>query len=136
MNRESILDGIPEQIPALYGAYQTSSKAARVGFDWENLEGIRDQFLEEFEELQAAIQEKDEAKIKEEVGDLLLTAINISRQLQIDPETALTRANPQVHDAFQGYGESTLPARDAPCGRSRLMKWRPFGKLTSTMGPS
>ncbi len=93
VTRESILDGIPEQIPALYGAYQTSSKAARVGFDWENLEGIRDQFLEEFEELQAAIQEKDEAKIKEEVGDLLLTAINISRQLQIDPETALTRAN-------------------------------------------
>ena len=98
---ESILDGISDKIPALYGAYQTSSKAARVGFDWKNLEGIRDQFLEEFEELQAAIQEEDGTKIKEEVGDLLLAALNISRQLQIDPETALTRANRKFSTRFK-----------------------------------
>ena len=101
VTRESILDGIPDKIPALYGAYQTSSKAARVGFDWENLEGIRDQFLAEFEELQAAIQEDDESKIKEEVGDLLLAALNISRRLQIDPETALTRANRKFSARFR-----------------------------------
>lgn len=101
VTRRSILDGIPEKMPALYAAYQTSSKAARVGFDWDSLEGIRDQFLEEFDELQTAIQEKDEAKIKEEVGDLLLAALNISRQLQIDPETALTRANRKFSARFK-----------------------------------
>ena len=53
------------------------------------------------EELQAAIQEKDEARIKEEVGDLLLAALNISRQLQIDPETALTRANRKFSARFK-----------------------------------
>ncbi|MEE8349325.1 MAG: nucleoside triphosphate pyrophosphohydrolase [Acidobacteriota bacterium] len=101
VTRESILDGIPDRIPALHGAYQTSSKAARVGFDWENLEDIRDQVLEEFQELQEAVQEGDADKIKEEVGDLLLAALNISRRLQIDPETALTRANRKFSTRFK-----------------------------------
>ncbi len=101
ITRESILDGIPERIPALYAAYQTSSKASRVGFDWDNLEGVRDQFLEEFEELQVAIQEEDQAKIKEEVGDLLLAALNIPRQLQVDPETALIGANRKFSARFK-----------------------------------
>ena len=116
--RESILDGIPERIPALYAAYQTSSKAARVGFDWENLEGVRDQFLEEFEELQAAIQEEDPAQIKEEVGDLLLAALNISRQLQIDPETALRRANRKFSARFKAmerhFGDQGRALREVP----------------------
>lgn len=101
VTRESILDGIPDKMPALYVAYQTSSKAARVGFDWANLEGVRDKFLEEFEELQASIQEGDEVGIKEEVGDLLLAALNISRLLQVDPETALARANRKFSERFK-----------------------------------
>ena len=88
-------------MPALYVAYQTSSKAARVGFDWANLEGVRDKFLEEFEELQASIQEGDEVGIKEEVGDLLLAALNISRLVQVDPETALARANRKFSERFK-----------------------------------
>lgn len=99
--RESLLDGIPEHLPALYTTYQITSKASRVGFDWSDVEGIREKFLEEFEELKAAIQNGDPEPIKNEVGDLLFTAVNIARFLQIDPETALKRANDKFAARFK-----------------------------------
>ncbi len=99
--RESILAGIPERIPALYASYQMSSKAARVGFDWNSIEEIRDKFLEEFQELQDALQGGEEKDIREEVGDLLFAALNIARYLQVDPETALTRANRKFSARFK-----------------------------------
>lgn len=101
VNRESLLDGIPEKIPALYASYQMSSKAARVGFDWNNIEQIRDQLVQEFEELQEALENGDQQHIKEEVGDLLFASLNIARYLQIDPETALNRANRKFSTRFR-----------------------------------
>jgi len=91
--KESLLDGIPESLPAVYTTYQITSKAARVGFDWRDIEGIRDKFLEEFQELQEALEAGDLERSREEVGDLLFSALNIARHLQIDPVTALKRAN-------------------------------------------
>lgn len=117
-SRKSLLDGIPGQLPALYGAYQISSKAARVGFDWDNIEGIRDKFLEEFQELQEALAQGDEQKVKDEVGDLLFAALNISRHLQIDPETALSRANRKFTGRFKAmerhFTEKGQPLKDVP----------------------
>lgn len=101
VDARSLVEGIPENLPALYASYQISSKAARVGFDWPDIEGIRDQFLEEFSELQSAIQEGNSERIKEEVGDLLFTALNLSRFLQIDPETALKQANRKFSERFK-----------------------------------
>ena len=121
ITRESMLDGIPDKIPALYATYQMSSKAARVGFDWKSIQEIRDKFLEEFKELQDALQQGEEAKIKEEVGDLLFAALNIARYLQIDPETALTRANRKFsvrfkamekHFASQGRALKEVPVEE------------------------
>ncbi len=103
--RKSMLDGIPKDLPALYAAYQVSSKASRVGFDWPHLEGIRNKFLEEFVELQKAIQDGCTENIKKETGDLLLAAVNIARFLQIDPETALSRANAKFSDRFRKMEE-------------------------------
>lgn len=100
--KESLLDGIPEELPAVYRTYQLTSKASRVGFDWQNIEGIRDKILEEFEELQEALSNGDEKSIKEEVGDLVFAALNIARYLQIDPETALKRANSKFSRRFRG----------------------------------
>ncbi len=102
MTRESLLDGIPEKIPALYATYQMSSKAARVGFDWSSIEQIRDKLEEEFEELQDALRQGEEKQIKEEVGDLLFASLNIARYLQIDPETALSGANRKFSARFRG----------------------------------
>lgn len=100
-NRTSLLDGIPEGLPALYAAYQISSKAARVGFEWPGIESLRNRFLQEFRELQKAVEEGKADQIKEEVGDLLFTVLHISRTLQIDPETALRRANRKFLQRFR-----------------------------------
>lgn len=99
---KSLLDGIPKGLPPMYTTYQITSKAARVGFDWEDIEGIRDKFLEEFEELQEALAEQDPRKVQEEVGDLVFAALNIARYLEIDPGTALKRSNEKFVRRFQG----------------------------------
>lgn len=105
VTRKSLLDGIPKELPSLYFAYQVSSKAARVGFDWGNIEDIREKLLEEFEELRSALEEGDEEKAKDEMGDLLFSAVNMARHLQIDPETALNRANRKFSARFKAMEE-------------------------------
>ena len=99
--KESLLDGIPESLPAVYCTYQMTAKASRVGFDWKDIDGIRDKLLEEFEELKEALRSRDEKGVKEEVGDLVFAALNIARYLQIDPETALKRANSKFSRRFR-----------------------------------
>ncbi len=99
-DRKSMLDGVPENLPAMYSAYQISAKAARVGFDWPDIQGIRDKLLEEFGELEEAVADGDPQRVQEEIGDLLFAALNISRYLQIDPETSLRRANRKFTERF------------------------------------
>ncbi len=79
--KESLLDGIPQELPTIYRTHQITAKAARVGFDWESVDGIQEQWDEEFEELQAARATGDQSAIQEEVGDLLFTALNVARYL-------------------------------------------------------
>jgi tetrapyrrole methylase family protein / MazG family protein len=99
--KESLLDGIPPGLPALYTTYQVSAKAARVGFDWADIAGIREKLNEEFDELKAAVDDGDPDRVKEEVGDLLFAAVNVARFLQIDPETALNGANEKFARRFR-----------------------------------
>jgi len=99
--RESLLDGIPEKLPALYRANQMTAKAARVGFDWPDVAGIVSKLVEELEELQVARQGGDGDRVKEEVGDVLFTAVNLCRRLEIDPETALNGANRKFSRRFR-----------------------------------
>jgi MazG family protein len=99
--RKSVLDGIPETLPTLYRSHQLTSKAARVGFDWPDLDGIHSQYKEEFRELKLALETGDEEHVREEVGDLIFTVLNLARFLEIDPETALRRANRKFKRRFQ-----------------------------------
>ncbi|OPY71604.1 MAG: Nucleoside triphosphate pyrophosphohydrolase [Syntrophorhabdus sp. PtaU1.Bin058] len=85
----SLLSNIPVNIPALLRAYIITRRVARVGFDWEKLEDIYEKMHEEIGELKGAEEAKDIAAIKEEIGDLLFTIVNISRFHNIDPEDAL-----------------------------------------------
>ena len=105
VSRKSLLDGIPSKLPSLYFAYQISSKAARVGFGWENIEGIKEKLLEECEELCVALEEGDEEKVKDEMGDLLFSAVNMAQYLQVDPETALNRASRKFSARFKAMEE-------------------------------
>ncbi len=99
--RDSLLDGVPDGLPALYKAHQISTKAARVGFDWPDLSGVRQKLDEEFSELEQALKAEDVESIQEEVGDLLFAALNVARFVQIDPETALNRASRKFVGRFQ-----------------------------------
>lgn len=99
--KKSLLDGVPAGLPALYTAYQVTSKASRVGFDWPEIGGIREKVVEEFRELEEAVDAGDEDRIREEVGDLLFSAVNAARFLEIDPETALRGANRKFIARFQ-----------------------------------
>ncbi len=85
----SPLSDIPLVMPALLRAYIATKRASRVGFDWEKIEDIYEKIFEEIEELKSAQIAKDAASIREEIGDLLFTIVNISRFLNTDPEDAL-----------------------------------------------
>ncbi|MBM3804368.1 MAG: nucleoside triphosphate pyrophosphohydrolase [Acidimicrobiia bacterium] len=100
----SILEGIAP-MPALLTASKLTSKAARVGFDWPNVEEIFAKLHEEVDELKEALLEapaaSESSRIEQEVGDLLFVAVNIARFLQIDPETALRKTNRKFISRFQ-----------------------------------
>ncbi len=112
----SILDGVSAKAPALMEAHQLSTKAARVGFDWQKLEDIFDKVQEEIKELQVAIDnrepsaaEADYFRIREELGDLLFAVTNLSRHLQVEPEAALKLTNRKFRRRFR-YIEESLRA--------------------------
>ncbi len=98
----SILDGVPRTLPALLEALQLTRKAARIGFDWPNIDGIFAKLTEETHELQSEIphSQKDSSKIEGEVGDLLFVLVNLARFLHIDPELALKKTSAKFTRRF------------------------------------
>lgn len=115
----SLLDGVSRRAPALMEAHQLTTKAARVGFDWQNVDDVFGKLSEEIEELRAAIQERRDAgaaaeaehqRVREEVGDLLFAITNIARHLQVEPEAALKLTNRKFRRRFR-YIEHSLRSR-------------------------
>jgi MazG family protein len=109
--QRSLLEGIPSKLPAIHEAHQISSRAARVGFDWPDIEGIFEKLQEEVAELKEVIAEDasdpKRDKLEDEIGDLLFVIVNIARYLKIDSESALKRANRKFKSRFQ-WMESEL----------------------------
>lgn len=97
----SILEGIPLTLPSLLKAYKIQSRVAKVGFDWDNIDGIFEKLTEEINELKEAVELKHRDKIEEEVGDVLFSIVNIARFLKIDPETALRKTNRKFEKRFK-----------------------------------
>lgn len=93
----SLLEGIPRSLPAVLQAYQMTRRAARVGLDWDDLEGLLEKLGEEAGELRRAREVADpaarRARVEEEAGDLLFVAVNVARFLHVDPELGLEKAN-------------------------------------------
>ncbi len=87
--RTSVLDGVPEGLPALQRALRVQERAAKVGFDWERLEDVWKKVEEETRELRAALASGDSARAEEEFGDFLFALVNYARFLGIHPENAL-----------------------------------------------
>lgn len=96
----SILGDIPKNMPALLRSEKIQKKAARVGFDWPDMEGPWLKVMEELDELKEALDLKNELSIREEVGDLFFAIVNICRFLDIDPEEALQKTNNKFTKRF------------------------------------
>lgn len=87
------MKSIPRELPALMRATKIQKKAADVGFDWDDVSGAVDKLYEEIGELKQAIDNEDECNISEELGDLLFSAVNVSRFVKVDAEEALTASS-------------------------------------------
>ncbi len=98
--RTSRLDGIPRGLGALQRGQKMQDKAARVGFDWPTIDGIRAKLAEEVAELEAARRDGDAAAIREELGDVFFTFVNFARALGVDAEGAMRDANDKFHRRF------------------------------------
>lgn len=99
--QESLLDGVPRSLPALLEGFQLTRKAARVGFDWHNVDGIFAKLDEETHELRDSLRSQTQQEVEDELGDLLFVAANLSRYLKIDPEIALKKANEKFARRFR-----------------------------------
>lgn len=108
--RDSVLGGVPRNMPALVEAQQISSKAAGLGFDWENAGQVLDKLHEELRELESARAGGSANEVEDELGDLLFVLVNLARFLKVDPEQALRKTNAKFRKRFE-YVEShaTLP---------------------------
>ena len=102
---KSALDGISRSMPALAASQEMQERAANLGYDWPTVDGIVDKVREELDELLAA-ETSDERR--EELGDLLLVAVNLGRRHGVEAETALRAGEREV--------PATLPERGAPGG--------------------
>lgn len=102
----SALAGIAVALPALKKASKLGQRAARVGFDWPDVGGVRAKVDEELAELDEARGQSSAAAIEEELGDLLFSVANLARHLDIDPEQALEAANRKFKRRFQGVEQA------------------------------
>jgi len=100
-DRISVLEGIPRALPGLIYAQRTQEKAASVGFDWQDHQPVMDKLHEEIAELNEALELDDPAKIREEVGDLLFTIVNLARKLHMDSETVVKETTRKFTKRFQ-----------------------------------
>jgi tetrapyrrole methylase family protein/MazG family protein len=98
--RTSRLDGIPKGLGALQRGQKMQDKAARVGFDWPQLDGVRAKLAEEVAELEHARREGDARAVREEVGDVIFTVVNLARALGVDAEGAMREANEKFYRRF------------------------------------
>lgn len=103
--KKSVLQGVPEGLPALVKAFRIQEKVRHVGFEWTEVEDVWNKVQEELKELQEAVRVDDPDRISEEFGDVLFSLINYARYLKIDPELALEKTNQKFKRRFE-YIES------------------------------
>jgi len=103
--KKSVLEGVPNGLPALVKANRIQDKVAGVGFDWEKPEQVFEKVQEELAELKEEVISGNADKVESEFGDVLFSMINYARFLNVNPENALERTNKKFINRFQ-YLES------------------------------
>ncbi|HMF76328.1 MAG TPA: nucleoside triphosphate pyrophosphohydrolase [Bryobacteraceae bacterium] len=117
----SVLDGVPKNLPALMEAEKINQRAAGVGFDWPDINGVLEKLQEEAVELAAARESRDQERVEHEVGDLLFTMVNIARFLKVDPEQALRKTSARFRNRF-GHLEREVTAAGGALADTPLEK--------------
>jgi nucleoside triphosphate diphosphatase len=102
----SILDGVPAAMPSLTRADKLTRKAAKVGFEWPDLDGVTAKVEEELAEVREAAASGERREIAAEIGDLLFTVANLARHLEVDPEAALAAANRKFERRFKAVEQA------------------------------
>ena len=109
----SLVDGIPKHLPALSKAHLVQKRVAKVGFEWDEIGGVIDKLEEELAEVKEAMAHQDAAAIREELGDLLFSTVNLSRYLGHESEELLNENIKKFMRRFQSL-EETLHAEGRP----------------------
>ena len=99
--KKSLLEGVPNSLPAMVKAFRIQQKVKQVGFEWENIEQVWEKVEEEMEELKAEVDAQNQDRMELEFGDVLFSLINYARFLNIDPESALERTNKKFKYRFE-----------------------------------
>jgi len=99
--KKSVLEGVPNSLPALVKANRIQEKVAGVGFDWEEPSQVFEKVQEELSELQEEVKSQNPDRLESEFGDVLFSMINYARFLNVNPENALERTNKKFIQRFQ-----------------------------------
>ena len=99
----SVLDDIPMALPALNRAYKIQKRVAAIGFDWDNIDDVSAKVTEELQEVMQEVTQtsQNQERIKDEVGDLFFSVVNLARHLGVDPEQAMRQANNKFEKRFR-----------------------------------
>jgi XTP/dITP diphosphohydrolase len=123
--KKSVLEGVPNSLPALVKASRIQDKVKGVGFDWEETHQVLDKVKEELEELQVEIEAGNQGAMEAEFGDVLFSMINYARFLKINPEDALERTNKKFIKRFM-YLESKANELGKPLSEMTLAEMDVF----------
>ena len=121
-SRASLLRNLPATVPALMRAAKVQTRAKRAGFDWPEVSGAFQALTDETRELQEAMQQNDPAAIQEELGDLLFSAVNVSRFVDVDAEQALTASTDKFIRRFEQMEQLAI-ARGLDMDNATLEEW-------------
>jgi MazG family protein len=117
--RDSIVDGLPVDLPALHRAFRLQDRAAGVGFDWPDTDGPAAKVDEELREVRAELAAANHDRVEDELGDLLFAVVNLCRKAGVHPALALDRANIKFGNRF-GAVERIAKARGLKVGEATL----------------
>lgn len=117
----SVLDDIPRNMPELTRALKLQKRAARVGFDWPHADAVLDKLTEELAELEQARNEESNARIEDELGDVLFVLVNLARKLDIDAAAALRHANAKFERRFRAI-EQLAEQQQTPLSQLQLQQ--------------